>query len=55
MRANIRSVAAQGQKSTDLPVQQAVKWELVINLRTAKALGITMPQSMLVAADEVIE
>jgi ABC-type uncharacterized transport system substrate-binding protein len=44
-----------GAKSTDLPVQQAVKWELVINLRTAKALGITMPQSMLVAADEVIE
>ena len=39
----------------DLPVQQAVKWELVINLRTAKALSITMPQSMLVAADEVIE
>jgi putative ABC transport system substrate-binding protein len=44
-----------GAKSTDLPVQQAVKWELVINLRTAKALDITMPQSMLVAADEVIE
>ena len=44
-----------GAKSADLPVQQAVKLELVLNLRTAKALGITVPQSMLVAADEVIE
>jgi len=44
-----------GAKTTDLPVQQAVKLELVINLRTAKALDITVPQSMLVAADEVIE
>ena len=44
-----------GAKTTDLPIQQAVKLELVIILRTAKALGITVPQSMLVAANEVIE
>jgi putative ABC transport system substrate-binding protein len=44
-----------GVKSTDLPVQQAVKLELVINLRTAKAFGITVPPQMLTRADEVIE
>jgi putative ABC transport system substrate-binding protein len=53
--ADIVDKILRGAKPSDIPVEQPTRFDLVVNLTTAKALGITVPDKLLVAADELIE